>query len=437
MARLTVHPPNHKAADLASFIKKQAKKELGLSGEEKCCSGFWIIFALVSLVATIAGLATGLDVGTALFLLFLLVILPLLKIYSIQMEEYYKYEPVSNAAYRALQVQLNERMRTQVLKKPALTREYGEPTLDEEESQVAGLISNQAFTALKSSGYASTTAWAIYASMWPSFIAQVSETDNLRVLIEQLHSQWLEIIQGLAVAADSFVSNLDARRISANQRLQRYNQDNAMGQLGELFGLNVPNEVVEVKESLQSIRRDVMDIKKQFNEGTIKMNIRVDAVTTGIHPITARRQWMFVVLLGILFGLLAIAGFALIPLAGALFLVFGIFFTVAFVLMQMPMNPAFNCFEDLIIMETALREALDKAMQVASPSAKDFSTVLVELRTALMESYYDALAIHLQTEVLTYGIHDTTLQQINLNENGTTGTDLEEGQEWILEEGRG
>jgi hypothetical protein len=120
--------------------------------------------------------------------------------------------------------------------------------------------------------------------------------------------------------------------------------------------------------------------------------------------------------------------FATTAVGGAIMLVFALFMVGMAVLMQMPWNSAFNTFEDMITMDMALRKALDE-QSTQGAATKEIATALAELRSALMESYYDALAIHLQTDTLTYGTNDANLLKIDLSNqsDGTTGTDLEEG----------
>jgi heme oxygenase len=294
MARLTVYPPNHQAADLAAFIRKKAKEDVGFSCPQKFCSNFWITFAVIGFGFAILSLVVA---GFVTFLIIscLFVGLPLLKLYSMRMEEYYHDSEVSCAAHRALQDQLNERLRAHLLKKHGgiLSREYYQLALEEEEeeSQVVDLISDETFNALKSSGYASTTAWSVYASLWASLMAQVGNETEEDTVLQDLHSQWLKIIKALTGATKSFVTNMKYRRITAYARLARHNQGNAMGQLGDLFGLcGTARDIVELKQALGTIRRDTQDIHDQFKEGKLatKNILNEDAVSTGIHPISAR-----------------------------------------------------------------------------------------------------------------------------------------------------
>jgi len=133
MARLTVHPPNHKPS-------QRNQEEVGFA------RAFWIIFAVIGFAFTIFPLATGEGAFLKLFVLLLFVIVPLLQLYHLRMEKYYQDYHVSNVAHCALQDQLNERLRTHLLKKHGgiLTKEYAQPASDEEEkSEVTGLISDK------------------------------------------------------------------------------------------------------------------------------------------------------------------------------------------------------------------------------------------------------------------------------------------------------
>lgn len=104
-----------------------------------------------------------------------------------------------------------------------------------------------------------------------------------------------------------------------------------------------------------------------------------------------------------MFGLMAGAFFGLgIAIAGALTLVMGGLLLVAAVVMQMPWNPAYNLFEDMILMESQLREAVleEETGRVSSSSSsdptmndddnnnndRDTPKALAELRAAMLES---------------------------------------------------
>lgn len=268
MARLTVHPPNGDAAELAAHIKRQAKRAIGYSCETQCCSGVFLFVAFVGFIWNIAavglGVAAGASIGVVaggvLFILFFFVVLPLAKVYVFLVEEYFQNDDVSDQVHLALQEQLNERMkRTQLLS----NHNSNPPEEEEEATLVAGLFSDEAFSAMKSSGYASTTAWAVYASVRSSLMTtttQVNDGDGDDD--DSLHAQWLKIVQSLVVAAGGFVTRLDDRRISAKKRLARFQRNTAMDQFGDLLGIaTAKNELQELKESLQSIKNDAKDIK--------------------------------------------------------------------------------------------------------------------------------------------------------------------------------
>lgn len=161
-----------------------------------------------------------------------------------------------------------------------------------------------------------------------------------------------------------------------------------------------------------------------------------------------------------MFGLMAGAFFGLgIAIAGALTLVMGGLLLVAAVVMQMPWNPAYNLFEDMILMESQLRQAVleEETGRVSSSSSsdptmndnnnnnndRDTPKALAELRAAMLESYYDALAIHLQTDTLTHGTHDPGLLHIRLHNDDNDSSDKNEEDSTthaaadLLEEGRG
>jgi hypothetical protein len=448
--RLTVASPNDNAEAL--FREVIASLQEGQSyGSKYGCGFFWMLVGVVCLVCVLAYT----EIGLGAFVVFLIcAILAILYHYAWQegTGPNWKTDDSGISMSRlTLAEKVEQRIRNEMeqyqtsfrdLLQPALTKAphqgaitgSSSPTNDNETTPLREIMT-ETFPGYKMMNYVGCvpeSALISYSLAWSLLYDKyTTATDHHPRLerLKELHAKWLEVIGISLQWATHVITDVDQKRVKIRRRAMNTvitghhddveeggRTDSSQGRLHSSGGaaasdrLSYESRLRSRIDTFKASLQDMRQVDRDDHDFNMKLNFEVlQERKIGPHDISLQRCLLvsgFIAAIGMqgVF-IMAVSGAvqeALVVLGGAV-LASGIYMLVAVT----TANKGFHTLEYLYNVEQLIRKALESEMEQNNKirgEEEDLIDMTNQLRNTIMEAYYDTLSIHLETELMTYGM---------------------------------
>lgn len=377
--RLSKNASNHGAHE----AYRMALEQLGNGCCAKyCCITCCLIFGLVLVIPGLASGETGPGGAILIVALCLVLGVPCQLQMLIGSQTSTNDNGVSLGRF-CLKTILDERVQRDATRYRTLYSQIRKPSEDEVVAIISRYFPEQ--VAMNYAGYVSFPALATYSLAWSELEenARISTTNLKR--LQTIHKAWRDHVEAFANAAYGITRYIDSKRARA------------LGQKGVADAIKlvpIVGEVVTIIDDFQSIR-----------ENLSSAGLRIDAPSTvhrsGIHDVLVVNVFIGVAFIVSMCFLFPIILFSVVgkPVYIAIsvpigFLLFGILYVAI-----KASNDAYNTLEDMVQIERELRAALAKETSQRFPG--ELCESINFLRGLVMEAYFDALGIHLQSDLMT------------------------------------
>lgn len=226
-----------------------------------------------------------------------------------------------------------------------------------------------------------------------------------------LHERWLDLVRTSAGAGVAVTDAVTSQRAKAAKIAARQALGNALdagaGAIGGLAGLADMSDLDEMRKNIKDIKGNLKDLKELKQSAPSGMASTLEEPRKGIHGIVRPLFAGQVFLISAFFvPLIAVFHVNDEPIGAWIFAIALVGSPPLFWYILKGKNEAFNALEDLVDAERVLRAALADASTRRPPPGK-WSGGLVAatnaMRDEVMEEYYDTLAIHCQTGLMSFG----------------------------------
>lgn len=421
--RLTVASPNNNAEEL--FIEVAASIQDGRNFRSMYgCAICWVTVGVVCLINVLA--FTGAGVGA--FAVFLICI-ALAILYQNAWQEDGPNMKTDGSGVSMPRLNLADKVEERVRKEMEqyqtsfrdLQPRAKAPQVFNGSNETLREIMADTFPAYESMNYAGCvpeSALVSYALAWP-LLYDKYKGHRRAELLKELHEKWLELIGISLEWAGHILKDVDQQRIKARRRalntvIGHDVEEAVTDSQGPLRPGGAPSGGASYEGRLRSrldyfkaSLQDMRQVNRDDHDFNMKLNFAVLPERTGLHEISFQRCLFVggfiaaICMQGVF--IMAVAGSAAgaLGVLGGAALASGIYMFVS----VRKANNGFNTLEYLCNVEQLVRKALVSEIEQSKiEGEEDLTDMTNQLRNTIMEAYYDTLSIHLETELITYGM---------------------------------
>lgn len=323
----------------------------------------------------------------------------------------------AEAAARPHRARLLDAYAEAAIDKPAESSENDDDDDEKEEGFAVGEI--LPYAGLYQAGCLPATLVVTYERAWASLgrryraLADDDAGDGAAARdVVDLHERWVDLLGTAAAAGVAVTDAVTIQRAKAKKMAARQALGNALdagGSIAGLAGLSDMSDLDEMRKNIKDIKGNLKDLQMLKQSAPSGMASELANPRTGLHGIV-RPMLLGQTLLICAFFIPLIAVFHVNdePIGAWIFGLALVGSPPLFWHLLKGKNEAFNALEDLVDVERALRAGLAAKAREHPPSGEGGEGGLVAaanaLRHEVAQQYYDGLAIHCQTGLVSFGL---------------------------------